>query len=451
MEHMDGIPPAQRWRALVTLGIAVGASVLDSAIANIALPSIAADLQVTPSASIWVVNAYQMAVIVALLPCASLGDIHGYRRVYAWGLVVFTVASLGCALAPSLPALTLARAVQGLGSAGIVSVNTALVRFIFPRAQLGRGMGINSLIVAVSLTIGPSVASGILSVAHWPWLFAVNVPLGALALALIGALPHTEPSGHRFDVASAVLNAAMFGLLIAAIDGVAQREPAWAVALQFAGAAAVCLVFVRRQMVLPAPMLPVDLFRRPVFALTVLTSVCSFIAQTSAYVALPFLFEVALGRSQVATGLLMTPWPLMAALVAPLAGRLSDRFPAGILGGIGLAVLSAGMVLLLVLPGDPSGWQVAWRMGLCGAGFALFQAPNNRQMLMSVPRERSGAGSGMLSTSRLLGQTTGAALVAVLFSLTESGGVAQGATAALLLGIGCSITGAVCSSLRLVK
>ena len=204
-------------------------------------------------------------------------------------------------------------------------------------------------------------------------------------------------------------------------------------------------------MVLPAPMLPVDLFRRPVFALTVLTSVCSFIAQTSAYVALPFLFEVALGRSQVATGLLMTPWPLMAALVAPLAGRLSDRFPAGILGGIGLAVLSAGMVLLLVLPGDPSGWQVAWRMALCGAGFALFQAPNNRQMLMSVPRERSGAGSGMLSTSRLLGQTTGAALVAVLFSLTEAGGVAQGATAALLLGIGCSVAGAVCSSLRLVK
>ncbi len=451
MEHVDGLPPAQRWRALVTLGIAVGASVLDSAIANIALPSIAADLQVTPSASIWVVNAYQMAVIVALLPCASLGDIHGYRRVYAWGLSVFTLASLACALAPSLPALAVARAVQGLGSAGIVSVNTALIRFIFPRAQLGRGMGINSLIVATSLTIGPSVAAGILSVAHWPWLFAVNVPLGVLALALLGALPATEPSGHRFDIASALLNAAMFMLFIAAIDGVTQGEGAGLVALQFAGAGAVCVVFVRRQMLLAAPMLPVDLFRRPAFTLTVLTSVCSFMAQTCAYVALPFLFEMALARSQVATGLLMTPWPLMGALVAPLAGRLSDRFPAGILGGIGLAVLSIGMVLLLLLSGDPPGWQVAWRMGLCGAGFGLFQAPNNRQMIMSVPRERSGAGSGMLSTSRLLGQTTGAALVAVLFSLTEAGGVAQGAMAALVLGIGCSAVGAVCSGLRLVR
>ena len=449
MEPVDGLPPAQRWRALVTLGIAVGASVLDSAVANIALPSIAADLQVTPSASIWVVNAYQMAVIVALLPCASLGDIHGYRRVYAWGLGVFTVASLGCALAPSLPVLTLARAVQGLGGAGIMSVNTALIRFIFPRAQLGRGMGINALIVATSLAIGPSVAAGILSVAHWPWLFAVNVPLGGLALALVGALPYTEPSGHRFDMASAALNAATFSLFIAAIDGVAQREPAGVVALQFAGAAAVGFVFVRRQRVLAAPMLPVDLFRRPVFALTVATSVCSFIAQTSAFVALPFLFEAALGRSQVATGLLMTPWPVMVALVAPLAGRLSDRFPAGILGSIGLAVLSAGLLGLLLLPADPPGWQVGWRMALCGVGFALFQSPNNRLMLTSVPRERSGAGSGMLSTARLLGQTTGAALVSVLFGLTEAGGVAQGANAALILATACSALGALCSSLRL--
>src|SRR5208283_365851 len=121
MEYPDGLPPAQRWRALFTLGISVGVSVLSSAIVNIALPSIATDLHVTPAASVWVVNAFQMAVIAALLPCASLGDILGYRRVYAWGLVVFTVASLGCALSPSLPVLTFWRVVQGLGGAGIMS------------------------------------------------------------------------------------------------------------------------------------------------------------------------------------------------------------------------------------------------------------------------------------------------------------------------------------------
>ncbi len=451
MEPHDGLPPAQRWRALATLGISVGVAVLDSAIANIALPSIAADLQVSPAASIWVVNAYQMAVIAALLPCASLGDIHGYRRVYACGLALFTAASLGCALSPSLPVLALARAVQGLGGAGIMSVNTALIRFIFPRAQLGRGMGINALIVATSSAIGPSVAAGILSVAHWPWLFAVNVPLGLLALAMVRTLPRTQPAGYRFDVASAALNAATFVLFISALGGVAHAAPTGVVAAQFAGAAVLGFFFVRRQIALPAPMLPIDLFRRPVFALTVATSVCSFLAQTSAYVALPFLLEVALGRSQVATGLMMTPWPLAVGLVAPVAGRLADRFPAGILGGIGLLVMTVGLAMLLFLPADPTAWQVSWRMALSGAGFGLFQAPNNRQMIGSVPRERSGAGSGMLSTARLLGQTTGAAMVAVLFGLTEAGGVGQGARAALTLAIGCSLAGAVCSSLRLVR
>jgi DHA2 family multidrug resistance protein-like MFS transporter len=310
-------------------------------------------------------------------------------------------------------------------------------------------MGINSLIVATSLAVGPSVAAGILSVANWPWLFAVNLPFGALALALVGALPRTETSGHRFDFASAAMNAVLFALFIAAIDGVAQGESAVAVVSQFAAVAAVGYVFVRRQLLLPAPLLPVDLLRRPVFALTVAAAVCSFIAQTSANVALPFLFELGFGRSQAATGLMMTAWPLTVMLVAPLAGRWSDRVHAGTLGGIGLAVQSVGLVLLLFLPADPPGWQVAWRLALCGAGSALFQAPNSRLMILSAPRERSGAGSGMLSTSRLLGQTTGAALVAVLFDLADAGDVAQGTRAALVLAIGASVLGAACSSARL--
>jgi DHA2 family multidrug resistance protein-like MFS transporter len=450
MEYQDGLPPAQRRRALVTLGIAISVSVVSSAIVNIALPSIAADLHVTPAASVWVVNAFQMAVIAALLPCSSLGDILGYRRVYAWGLVVFTVASLGCALSPSLPVLTFWRVVQGLGGAGIMSVNTALIRYIFPRAQLGRGMGINALIVSMSAAIGPSIAAAILSVAHWPYLFAINVPLGLLALALLGALPRTPRSGHAFDAVSAVMNAVTFILLISALDGIAE-DGAVLVALQFAGAAAMGFAFVRRQMSRPAPMLPVDLFRRPVFALTVATSVCSFVAQTAAYVALPFLFEITLGHSQAVTGLMMTPWPLMVGVVAPFSGRLADRYPAGILGGIGLTIMTCGLVLLLFLPDDPSGWQAAWRMGVCGAGFALFQSPNNRQMIASVPPERSGAGSGMLSTARLLGQTSGAAMVAVLFDLTEAAGVGQGTRAALVLAICCGVIGTVCSSLRMVR
>jgi DHA2 family multidrug resistance protein-like MFS transporter len=210
-------------------------------------------------------------------------------------------------------------------------------------------------------------------------------------------------------------------------------------------------VFVRRQAILPAPMLPVDLFRRPVFALTVATSVCSFIGQTSAYVALPFLFQTVGGMSDTHTGLLMTPWPATVVVVAPIAGRLSDRFSAGLLGGLGLAAMCAGMVLLALLPAHAAWGDVVWRMALAGAGFGFFQSPNNRLLISSVPHERSGAGSGMLSSARLLGQTTGAALVAVCFAFTEAGGAGKGALVALMIGAGFAGVGAVFSSLRLLR
>ncbi len=450
MNSNDGLPPAQRWRALLTLALAVGVSVLDGAIANIALPTISANLHVSPAASVWVVNAYQISVIGMLLPFASLGDIFGYRRVYAAGLAVFTLASLGCTLSTSLPMLVAARALQGLGCAGIVSVNTALIRFIFPRNQLGRGLGINALIVAFAAAVGPSVAAGILAVANWPWLFAVNVPIGALALLLVRALPRPEPSRHPFDFASAALNAVTFVLFIATVDGLGYAPPS-TLALEAAATLVAGTVFVRRQLLIAAPILPVDLFRRPIFTLTVATSVSSFVAQTAAYVALPFLFETAQGHSQVMTGLMMTPWPVAVGLVAPFAGRLADRFPAGILGGIGLSVMTLGLGLLLAMPAVAAAPDVMWRMALAGAGFALFQAPNNRQMISSVPHERSGAGSGMLSTARMLGQTSGAAMVAVLFNATAAAGVGAGARGALVLAVGFGALGALCSSLRLVR
>ena len=450
-EPMDGLPPAQRRRAMATLALAIAVSVLGSSVANIALPTIARDLGVTPAASVWVVNAFQIAVMVALLPCSSLGDIYGYRRVYGVGLAVFTLASLACALVDNLPMMIVARVFQGLGGAGLMSVNTALIRFIFPRSMLGRGMGFNTLVVATSSAMGPTLAAAILSVASWPWLFAVNVPIGLAALALLRALPATPRAGHRFDIPSAILNAATFGLLIATLDGIGYGGGGWLPVFEFLAFVVVATVFVRRMLTLPAPMLPVDLFRRPVFALSVATSVSSFIAQSGAYVALPFLLQSVGGLSDALTGLLMTPWPATIAIVAPFAGRLSDRFSAGLMGGVGLAIMTAGMLAVGLLPAHPQWWDVAWRMSLAGGGFALFQAPNNRLLISSVPRERSGAGSGMLSTSRLLGQSVGAAMVAICFTLTQAQGVATGAVTAVLVGTGFAALATVLSSLRMAR
>jgi DHA2 family multidrug resistance protein-like MFS transporter len=448
MDVTDGVPTPQRYWAILTIALGLILAVLDGAIANVALPTIARDVNASPASSIWVVNAYQLTVTISLLPFASLGDIFGYRLVYRWGLVVFTVASLGCAMADSLLTLTLARVIQGFGAAGIMSVNGALIRFIYPRQWIGRGVGINATIGSISSALGPTVASAILAVAPWPWLFAVNVPIGAVAILIAWrSLPATPPAGHKFDVPSAGMTALTIGLAITAMDGLGHGEAATLVALEFALTVALAVVLVIRQLAQPSPLLPVDLLRIPLFALSVATSVCAFAAQGMSYVSLPFLFQNTLGKSQVVTGLLMTPWPLTVAVIAPLSGRLSDRFPAGLLGGIGLAIMSGGLAAMALLPADPGALDIAWRMTLCGLGFGFFNTPNNRAIIMTAPRHRSGGASGMQATSRLLGQTLGAATVALVFGVTAP---AHGTILTLLIAAGVAGAAALVSFTRLL-
>jgi MFS transporter, DHA2 family, multidrug resistance protein len=451
MEVADGLPPRERWRAMLAVAIAVAMSVLVTSIANIALPTIARDMGATPGASIWVVNAYQLAVTVTLLPFASMGDIYGHRRIYIWGLVVYTAASLLCALAPSLPVLVIGRVVQGFGGAGIMSVNGALVRFIYPREALGRGIGFNALVVAGSSAAGPSVAAAIMSVLSWPWLFALQVPAGLVALLLAYCfLPRTPLAGHPFDPLSAVLNAVTFGLFITALDGIGRGQGAATVLVEFAVSIVVGWFFVHRQYTLAAPMLPVDLFRRPAFALSVATAICAHAAQLIAFVTLPFYFQYVGGMSPIEIGVLITPWPAALVIMAPIAGRLADRYSAGLLGGFGLAVMTAGLLLVLFMPEPPTRIDVAWRLAVCGIGFGFFQSPNNRLMIASAPRDRAGAGSGMLSTSRLLGQTTGSALVALVLGLTHGGpdGVELGTRLAIGMAAAFAAIAMVLSSLR---
>lgn len=223
----DGVPLPQRYGAILTIVLGLTMAVLDGAIANVALPTIASDLNASPAASIWIVNAYQIAIVIALLPLSFLGDMVGYRRIYKIGLVVFIFTSLACALSRSLEMLTFARVAQGLGGAALMSVNTALIRLIYPQRFLGRGMGINSFVVAVSSAAGPTIAAAILSLASWQWLFLINVPLGIVAFVL--AMRFLPPNSARskiirFDLPSAIMNALTFGLLITALSGFAQGQ-----------------------------------------------------------------------------------------------------------------------------------------------------------------------------------------------------------------------------------
>ena len=444
----DGLPLPKRYWAILSIGLAITVSVRDGAIANVALPTIASDFRADPASSIWIVNAYQLAITISLLSFSSLGDIIGYRRIYLGGLLVFSAASLACALSESLVALALARMVQGFGAAAITSVNTALVRLIYPQRYLGRGMGINAVVVAVSAAAGPTVAAGILSVASWPWLFSVNIPIG-IAAFLLGRkfLPYNDKikEKRKFDVVSGIMNAFTFGLLIFSIDSFAHGLRLGVILPGIAALLVVGFFYIRRQLREPYPLLPVDLLKIPIFSLSVTTSICSFTAQMLALVSMPFFLQRVAGRTEVETGLLLTCWPLATMIFAPVAGRLMERVHAGLLGGIGLSVFAAGLLFLSLLPDHPGNSAIIWRMAVCGAGFGLFQTPNNSIMIASAPKSRSGGASGMLGTARLLGQTVGAALVALLFSLSPDHTMEAALTLACIFAAG----GATLSFLRI--
>ena len=441
----DGLPVPRRYWSVAAIWLAMTMSVLDGAIANVALPTIARELHASAASSIWVVNAYQLAITVTLLPLAALGDRLGYRRVYMVGLAVFTVGSLGCALSHTLASLTAARVLQGLGAGGIMSINAALVRFTYPKKFLGRGIGLNALIISVSAALGPTIAAAILTHWSWEWLFAINVPLGVVAIAIaVRSLPVTVGSDRKFDWISALLNAATFGLLITGAENIAREGLASGLPKLAVGLVAGALL-TWRELGREAPLVPFDLLRLPIFGLSILTSITAFAAQMMAYVGLPFYFQTVMGRTAVETGLLMTPWPIAVGIAAPIAGRLADRHRAGTLGGIGMATFAVGLFLMSRVHPGSSNLDIAWRMVLCGLGFGFFQAPNNRAMVTAAPMHRSGAAGGALATARLLGQTAGAVTTAIFFHLAGT----HAAPKALAVAAGLAALAAMVSLSRL--
>ncbi|MBE6195786.1 MAG: MFS transporter [Rikenellaceae bacterium] len=438
--------PRRLW-AILAVAFGVGLSVLDSTIVNVALPTIAGELGVSESSSIWVVNGYQLATVMTMLSFSALANQVGVRRIYLLGLSLFTLASLGCFLARDFASLLAARVLQGVGAAAITSINTTVIRFIYPSDRLGRGMGLNATIVAVASVAGPGVASLILSMADWPWLFAINLPIGLVAILLSARFLPDNPErmqGRRFDWRDGVMNALCFGLLFTVAEAFT-RGVSLSLSLPLLLLLLVAgRLFVRSQLRKENPILPFDLLRIPIFSFSVATSICSYVAQMSALVALPFFLQQGLGRSAVDTGLLMMAWPLVTIFTAPLAGRLVERIHAGWLGGVGLLTMALGLYFCSrLVPDDPTA-KVVGALLLSGVGFSFFQSPNNSILVASAPPSRSGSASGMQGTARLVGQTSGAALVAALFRLyapAEGSVVVLSAAAALaLLGAGFSFS-----------
>ena len=455
----DGLPADQRPAALIAVSIGTIMAVLDGTIANVALPTIARELHASPATSVWVINAFQVSVTALIVPAASLGDSIGYARVFRMGLVIFTLSSFACAFSRNLEMLILARAVQGIGAAGIMGVGPALYRSLFPSSMLGRAVGYTGLVVAASTAAGPTIGGSILAVAPWPWLFLINVPLGIFDMAWsLRWLPKRLRPRQAFDAVGAVLILPVFTLGFLALDGIAHRGSVLVSAVEFVVALVFGVVFVTRTLRTAAPLVDLRLFTSARFSFSAATAFASFTAQGLAFVGLPFLIQSVMSRSPFESGLLMTTWPVATAFTAPFAGRLTERYDVGVLGTLGMTVLTIGLVSFALLPPDPSSLDILWRGAICGAGFGFYQAPNNHAILSSVPRERSGHAAAVISIMRLSGQSTGAALSAIVLasagaSLHVHGEPALRAavTAAFILAATMTGLGIIASALRLGK
>lgn len=415
--ELDGLPIPRRYVAIFANLTATTMSVLDGSIVNIALPTIAGDLGSSAADTVWVVSIYQLALVISLFPLSALAERIGYRRVFVGGVVLFTLASLACALSTSLWMLVAARFIQGLGSSGMLSISSGLTRYIYPTSLFGRAIALTSLIVALSSAAGPSLGTGILSIASWEWLFAINLPLGLIVLLTARALPDVKGSKREIDLRSIALNAAMFGLIVIAVDRLGD-QPALAVPMILVAIAS-ALLLVRRESGREHPLVPLDLMRSPTFRQTLMASVCAFAAQMLSFVSLPFFLEHSLGYSPFKSGLFITPWPLALAVTATVAARLADRMRPLILSTIGISTVGVGLLLMAAFPLADFIWPIIPFMMICGVGYGLFQIPNNRVMLTSAPKTRSGAAGGAQASARQFGQAIGAAIMAVLFTISN--------------------------------
>ena len=441
----DGLEAPRRHWAVATIMVGILFTSLDMTMVNVALPTIAHDLAIGAGQVVWLAIAYSLVLVVTLLPFSAVAERIGFQRMFALGVTVCAFSALACSLSTSFIGLLLARMSQGVGTSMLMCLFGGLVRNIYPLRMLGRGISLNATTVAVMSVLGPTLGSVILEIAHWRWIFAINLPVCVALMFGLRFLPEVPRNNIKLDWRSALLCMLTLGVFISGVDTLGQN--AWRGVLMIVFASLAGWLLVRRASSQPVPLVPVDLLRIRPLGFAVAASVCTFAAQMASYVSLPFYFQQVLGRPYLEVGMLMGAWPVGTAIVAPLAGRMSDRYSAATLSGVGAATMMIGLATLAFLPLSASNPWIMVAMFITGMGFGFFQTPNNRAMLSSAPRQRSGAAGGLQATTRVFGQSFGTALVAIAFGVST----ASGPTFALILATVCAALAVGVNAVRVNK
>jgi len=434
-ERFDVLEQAPRTRAgaersatarpltLVAMSLGYGVVQLDVTIVNTALHSIGAVLGGGVAELQWIVNAYTIAFAALILTAGALGDRIGGKRVFMAGFVIFTAASLGCALAPNPMLLIAARGIQGIGAAVLVPNSLALLRHAYPDEQArGRAVGIWAAGASLTLTAGPLAGGALIALVGWRSIFLVNLPIGLGALWLTWRYAHETPRAaeHQLDLPGQAAAVGALGALAGAIieGGARGWGDPWVLA-SFAVAILLGVLFIMRERRAPQPMLPLRLFRDHLFSLTSLVGLLANIAVYGLIFVLSLYFQQVNGLSPLATGLAFVP---MFAVVLPvnlIAPRAAERFGARPIIAIGAAIAAAGCGALVPIGADTPYWAIGPQLVAIGGGLGLLVPPLTSTLLGSVAKSRAGIAAGVLNATRQTGSVLG---VALFGSLLGSGG-----------------------------
>lgn len=409
--------PQHRIAAVLAVTLATATVSFDGSIPTVALPTIARELGVAGSSAVALISIYQIVLVMTLLPLAALAQRIGHRRMLRAGLLLFITGGLLCTLARTLPALIALRVCQALGAAAILSVGAALIRSIYPPRWLGRGLALNTAVTTAATALAPTVGGLLLSALPWYWLFALGIPSTAAALLLCTAVPESKPHDTPFDTRGALYCMASFGLLFAGIESLVHGAAPLLTLLLFGAGVPVMLRFVQRELRATLPILPLDLLRRPMIALSVGGAMLSFVAAAGLLVTLPFRLHQQFGFSVAATGAILASWPLAMMLCAPTAGMLSDRIPATVLGAGGMLLAAIGALLLALLPDTADAFAISWRLAVCAAGYGFYVSPTFRLVVNAAPRDRVASAGSLMTTGRMSGQALGATAAGALLAL----------------------------------
>lgn len=412
---------SKKWWATLGIGIGVFIFALDVYIVNLALPSMLESLHTSFATIQWVVLSYLLAIAIFVMSAAKLGDMWSKKRLYIIGLVVFTLSSLFCGLAPNVGVLIAFRALQGLGAAFISGLGTAMIVEVFPPEERGLGLGIRAGIFGLGIMLGPTAGGLLIGLGGWPLIFLVNVPIGIVGILLVARLVPPSKVGvvkQRFDaigtlILTLTLTCFTFGITLLQREGFNSHTAITFLVLSVISLA--CFLIVEAHIL--EPMLDLRIFRSLEISLGLALRFIGNFVMAGAIFILPFFLELVQHYSTEKTSLLLAIPPILIVFTAPIAGILSDRFGPRIISLIGLILMAGGC--LLISSFDTELTVPDYIVGIIpyGLGVGMFQSPNNSAIMGAAPKGQLGITSGLLSLSRILGQTAGVPLVGALFSL----------------------------------